>query len=62
MRPDTDTHQDITLRDLGNLVSGFRDYYPLDFTDRLIAAPRHVTESIKDFASRPLDFEPGTRY
>ena len=25
---------EITLRDLGNHVSGYRDYYPLDFVDR----------------------------
>ena len=53
---------DITIRDLGNHVSGYRDYYPLDFVERPMAQPRSSAEVVKDFASRPLDFEPGTRY
>ncbi|MDH4065400.1 MAG: beta-lactamase family protein [Acidobacteriota bacterium] len=53
---------DITLRDLGNHVSGYRDYYPLDFVDRPMAADRPAGEVWRDFASRPLDFEPGSRY
>ncbi len=50
------------MRDLGNHVSGYRDYYPLDFVDRPMAAARSSADVIKDFASRPLDFEPGSRY
>jgi D-alanyl-D-alanine carboxypeptidase len=53
---------DITIRDLGNHVSGYRDYYPLDFVERPMAQARPSTEVVKDFASRPLDFEPGSRY
>ena len=53
---------DITVRDLGNHVSGYRDYYPLDFVDRPMAAPKPSADVIASFASRPLDFEPGSRY
>ena len=53
---------DITLLDLGHHVSGYRDYYPLDFVDRPMAKPRPPDEIIQDFAKRPLDFEPGTRW
>jgi CubicO group peptidase (beta-lactamase class C family) len=53
---------DITIRDLGNHVSGYRDYYPLDFVDRPMARPLSSGEIVKTFASRPLDFEPGSRY
>ena len=53
---------DITVRDLGNHVSGYHDYYPLDFVDRPMAKPLSSREVIKTFASRPLDFEPGSRY
>ena len=53
---------DITVRDLGNHVSGYRDYYPLDFVDRPMAADRPAAEVWRDFASRPLDFDPGSRY
>jgi CubicO group peptidase (beta-lactamase class C family) len=53
---------DVTLLDLGQHVSGYRDYYPLDFVDRPMAKPRPPDEIIQDFARRPLDFEPGTRW
>jgi CubicO group peptidase (beta-lactamase class C family) len=43
-------------------VSGYRDYYPLDFVERPMAKARPSAEVVKDFASRPLDFEPGSRY
>jgi len=53
---------DITLGDIGGMVSGYRDYYPLDFVDRPMAAPRPSLDIARDFASRPLDFEPRSRY
>jgi D-alanyl-D-alanine carboxypeptidase len=53
---------DITIRDLGSHVSGYRDYYPLDFVERPMAKARPSADVIKDFALRPLDFEPGSRY
>ena len=53
---------DITIRDLGNHVSGYRDYYPLDFVERPMAQAKPSAEVVKEFASRPLDFEPGSRY
>ena len=53
---------DITVRDIGGMMSGYRDYYPLDFVDRPMAAPRPSAAIVADFASRPLDFEPRTRY
>lgn len=53
---------DVTIGDLGNHVSGYRDYYPLDFVDRPMAKPMSSADIVKTFASRPLDFEPGSRY
>ena len=53
---------DITVRDIAGMVSGYRDYYPLDFVDQPMAAPRPSTDIVADFASRPLDFEPRSRY
>jgi D-alanyl-D-alanine carboxypeptidase len=54
--------RDITLADLGGMQSGYRDYYPLDFVDRPMAKPRPSSDIVRDFASRPLDFEPRARY
>ena len=53
---------DITVRDLAGMVSGYRDYYPLDFVDRPMAAARPSAAIITEFASRPLDFAPRARY
>lgn len=53
---------DITLLDLMNHVSGYPDYYPLDFVDRPMARATPSDEVIRMFGTRPLDFEPGARY
>ena len=53
---------DITLLDLMNHVSGYPDYYPLDFVDRPMAQASPSDDVIRDFGTRPLDFEPGSRY
>lgn len=53
---------EITLRDLGNHVSGYRDYYPLDFVDRDMASDWPEEKVLATFTQKPLDFPPGTRY
>src|SRR5581483_2620276 len=52
----------ITLLDLMNHVSGYTDYYPLDFVDRRMLAPIAPDDLIRDYAGARLDFEPGTRW
>jgi D-alanyl-D-alanine carboxypeptidase len=53
---------DIKLLDLGQHVSGYRDYYPLDFVDREMQQDAAPDAIIEEYATRPLDFEPGTRW
>lgn len=53
---------DITLLDLMNHVSGYRDYYPLDFVDRRMMKPIAADALLQHYAGAPLDFEPGTRW
>ncbi|HET9982349.1 MAG TPA: serine hydrolase domain-containing protein [Longimicrobiales bacterium] len=53
---------DITLLDLGQHVSGYRDYYPLDYVDREMRQERTADQVIDEYATRPLDFDPGTRW
>jgi D-alanyl-D-alanine carboxypeptidase len=53
---------DITLLELGQHVSGYRDYYPLDFVDQEMQQPRGADSIITEYATRPLDFDPGTRW
>jgi D-alanyl-D-alanine carboxypeptidase len=61
-RADFGHANEITLRDLGNHVSGYRDYYPLDFVDRPMAREIAEDDLLKTFTSKPLDFPPGARY
>jgi CubicO group peptidase (beta-lactamase class C family) len=60
--PDLTRASDITLLDLMNHVSGYPDYYPLDFVDRRLMQPAKTDEVIGEYATGKLDFEPGTRY
>jgi CubicO group peptidase (beta-lactamase class C family) len=53
---------DITILDLMNHVSGYPDYYPLDFVDRRMLKPIATDELIRRYAGAALDFEPGTRW
>jgi CubicO group peptidase (beta-lactamase class C family) len=53
---------DITILDLMNHVSGYPDYYPLDFVDRRMLKEIAPDEVIREYAGRKLDFEPGTQY
>ena len=54
--------EEITLLDLMQHVSGYPDYYPLDFVDRRMKAPIVIDELIRLYAGGKLDFEPGTKW
>jgi CubicO group peptidase (beta-lactamase class C family) len=54
--------QDITLLDLMNHVSGYPDYYPLDFLDRRMTKPIAEDELLRQYAGGKLDFEPGAKW
>lgn len=53
---------DITLLDLMNNVSGYPDYYPLDFVDRRMREEISPDDLLRRYAGDTLDFEPGSRY
>jgi CubicO group peptidase (beta-lactamase class C family) len=54
--------KDITLLDLGGHLSGYRDYYPLDFVDREMQKTEPTDAIVNEYATRPLDFEPRSHY
>jgi D-alanyl-D-alanine carboxypeptidase len=60
--PDLTRASDVRLLDLLNMVSGYRDYYPLDFLTREMTRPTTPDAVINEYAKQPLDFEPGTRW
>lgn len=53
---------DVTLLDLMNHVSGYPDYYPLDFVDRRMRTAIPGDELLQQYAGGKLDFEPGSNY
>ena len=54
--------REITLLDLMNHVSGYRDYYPLDYVDREMGKPTTAEHIMAEYGMMPLDFDPGTRW
>lgn len=53
---------DITLDDLGAHLSGYPDFYPLDFLDRRMQEPIEPDALIERYAGAPLDFEPRSKW
>jgi D-alanyl-D-alanine carboxypeptidase len=53
---------DITLHDLMTHLSGYPDFYPLDFVDRRLMKPILAEALLAEYAGAKLDFEPGTRW
>jgi D-alanyl-D-alanine carboxypeptidase len=60
--PDLTRAADIRLRDLMGHVSGYPDYYPLDFVDRRMLVPISADSLVRWYGHQPLDFEPVTRW
>jgi CubicO group peptidase (beta-lactamase class C family) len=58
--PDLTLANGVTLYDLMTHVSGYPDYYPLDFVDRRMLKPSPVDAVIAEYAKGKLDFEPRT--
>ena len=53
---------DITLHDLMTHLSGYPDFYPLDFVDRRLVKPILPEDLLAEYAGAKLDFEPGERW
>ncbi len=60
--PDLTRAKDLTLLDLMNHVSGYPDYYPLDFVDRRMTRKIDPDELLRQYAGGKLDFEPGSKW
>jgi YbgC/YbaW family acyl-CoA thioester hydrolase len=52
----------VTIRDLLNHTSGYRDYWPQDYVPATMLQPITTEKLIQDWATLPLDFEPGSQY
>ncbi len=60
--PELTRAADISLYDVLTNVSGYPDYYPLDFVAERMHRPIEPDVLLRQYASGALDFDPGTRY
>ncbi len=60
--PELTRADEITLRHLLSMTSGYQDYWPQDYVMPMMledATPERIVDA---WAKKPLDFEPGTKY
>ncbi|HUR37178.1 MAG TPA: serine hydrolase domain-containing protein [Terriglobales bacterium] len=53
---------EITLRQLLTMTSGYQDYWPQDYLMPEMMQPTTAQHILDKWAGKPLDFEPGTKY
>jgi D-alanyl-D-alanine carboxypeptidase len=53
---------DVTIRQLLSHTSGYQDYYPQDYVAPFMQKPVTADSILDQWAKKPLDFDPGTRW
>jgi D-alanyl-D-alanine carboxypeptidase len=53
---------EITIRQLLSHTSGYQDYYPQDYVAPFMQEPVTAARILDQWANKPLDFDPGTRW
>jgi len=60
--PELTRAQDVTIRNILSHTSGYEDYAPQDYTIPAWTKPTSADKIVHEWATKPLDFEPGTQY
>jgi D-alanyl-D-alanine carboxypeptidase len=60
--PELTRAKDVTLRNLMTMTSGYEDFAPQDYSIPAWYQPRDPKDTVKEWAGKPLDFEPGTQW
>jgi len=60
--PDLTRANEVTIRQLLSMTSGYQDYWPQDYVMPSMMKPVSPEEILKGWAQKPLDFEPGTKW
>lgn len=60
--PNLTRSREITIRQLLSHTSGYQDYYPQDYVAPFMQKPVTADSIIGQWARKPLDFDPGTRW
>lgn len=60
--PELTRASEVTLRNLMSHTSGYEDYAPQDYTIPDWTRPSSAAKIVHEWATKPLDFDPGTQY
>jgi D-alanyl-D-alanine carboxypeptidase len=60
--PELTRANEVTIRHILSHTSGYQDYAPQDYTIPAWTKPTTANRIIHEWATKPLDFEPGTQY
>ena len=60
--PDLTRSNDVTVRHLLSMTSGYQDFWPQDYVMPGMLADVTPDEILRVWAKKPLDFEPGTKW
>jgi D-alanyl-D-alanine carboxypeptidase len=60
--PELTRAREVTLRNLLSHTSGYEDYAPQDYTIPAWTHPSSAERIVHEWATKPLDFDPGTQY
>ena len=60
--PELTRASEVTLRNLMSHTSGYEDYAPQDYTIPAWTHPTTAQTIVHEWATKPLDFDPGTQY
>jgi D-alanyl-D-alanine carboxypeptidase len=60
--PDLSGANLVTVRQLLNMTAGYQDYWPQDYVFPAMMSPTTPRDVLRQWAQKPLDFEPGTKW
>ncbi|HKB79252.1 MAG TPA: serine hydrolase domain-containing protein [Thermoanaerobaculia bacterium] len=60
--PELTRSNDVTVREILSMTSGYQDFWPQDYVMPRMLQPVTAQEIMDEWARKPLDFEPGTKW
>jgi len=60
--PDLTRANEVTIRELLSMTSGYQDFWPQDYVMPGMLQPASPRAILDEWAKKPLDFEPGTKW
>ena len=59
--PDLTRANEVSIRQLLSMTSGYQDFWPQDYVMRMMLKPTTAENILDGWARKPLDFDPGTK-